>query len=424
LWQNGTDRRGLNAIIGDMSIREALSLGRGGALFRGAVILRKALIVVLGLMTACATTLIVTAFVALALRGGLDPRNFFRMWSWARFEIEHPAARIYDDTAQLASLPSPGPTFPLSMPFPYPPLYLLLIRPLGWLSHPVAWALWSAASLLAYMIAVCLPAWRLRIALPALLAPATAMNLVYGQNGLLTAALLVGGIRMASSWPVAGGVLLGLLAYKPQFGLLVAIALVAARLWRTALAAAFTVVAAVAASLVAFGLEAWTAWAHSMPYFLAYLDVHRAIVLPLMPTVLANALSLGASDRLAEAIQFVATAAAAAAVWFAFRRAPDCPSPHSPALGAKYDWGPAAVLATASLVASPYAFIYDMTLVAAAVACIVAEYWTTLSAMEVLVLGVAALLPAGMLVHAIPPLSAAVHGLLLTLILLRRRGAV
>jgi hypothetical protein len=59
-----------------------------------------------------------------------------------------------------------------------------------------------------------------------------------------------------------------------------------------------------------------------------------------------------------------------------------------------------AVLAAASMLASPHAFVYDMTLVTAAVSAvsyIVAEFWTTLSAMEVLVLGVAVLLPASMM---------------------------
>jgi hypothetical protein len=383
--------------------------------------LRRALTVVLGLTAACATAVIVAAFIAFALRGGPDHTDFFGIWSWARFTIERPAALIYDHEAQRAFLLSLDPTYPVkttsrpvAMPFAYPPLYLLLIRPLGWLSLPVARALWSTATLLAYMVALCSPTWRLRIVLPALLAPATAVNLAVGQNGFLTAALLVGGIRLAPSCPLAGGVLLGLLAYKPHFGLLVGIALVVAGWWRTALAAALTVAVAAAASLYAFGLEAWTAWASSMRDFVAILDQHRADLLPLMQTVLTNALTLGASDRLAEAIQFAATAAAAATVWFAFRR----PQPRS--------WGTAgraAVLATASILASPYAFVYDMTLIGAAVALIVAEYWTALSAMEVLVLGVAALLPAAMLVHAMPPVGAAWLGLLLALVLLRCRRA-
>jgi uncharacterized membrane protein YagU involved in acid resistance len=79
-------------------------------------------------------------------------------------------------------------------------------------------------------------------------------------------------------------------------------------------------------------------------------------------------------------------------------------------------------LATASILAAPYAFVYDMTLVAAVVAIVVAEYWTTLSALEALTLGAAALLPAFMLLDTIP-LGAAAHGLLLALILRRCRRA-
>jgi hypothetical protein len=393
-----------------------------------AVVFRKVLAVVSGLLVACMTTIMVTTFVIRALRGDLHHSDFFGIWSWARFEIEHPAALIYDHAAQYAFLLSLDPTFPVPMPFPYPPLYLLLIRPLGWLSYPVAQALWSTTTFLAYMVAVCAPGWRLRILAPALLGTATAVNLVFGQNGFLTAALLVGGIRWAPSWPVAGGILLGLLAYKPQFGFLVVIALVSARLWRTALVAGFTVVAAVMASLFAFGLESWTAWVSAMPDFVAIVDSRRPRVLYSMPTAFANMLALGASDRLAEAIQFAATAAAIASVWFAFKRAPAArySSTFSPAFGQGNGQGAAdrtAVLATASILASPYAFFYDMTLVAAAVALIVAEYWTTLSAVEVLVLGVAALLPACMMLDTIPPISATVHGFLLALILLRCRRA-
>jgi hypothetical protein len=381
------------------------------------------LTLVFGLLAACVTTFIVTGVIVIALRGGPSHIDFFGIWGWARFEIEHRAALIYDHAAQHAFLLSLDSTFPLQMPFPYPPFYLLLIRPLGWLSYPVARAIWSAATLFAYMVAVCAPTWRLRVVLVALLAPATAVNLAFGQNGFLTAALLIGGIRLAPSWPVASGILLGLLAYKPQFGLLIVIALVAAGLWQTALAAALTVAAAVVASLFAFGLEPWTAWVGAMPDFMALVDSYRANLLHLMPTALANALAIGASDRLAGGIQFAVTGAAGAAVWLAFKRAPRAGSIFSP----ENDWGAAgqgrvAVLATASILASPYAFVYDTTLVAAAVSCIVAEYWTTLSAVEVLVLGVAALLPAGMLLlDTVPPLSAAVHGLLLALILLRCR---
>jgi alpha-1,2-mannosyltransferase len=276
---------------------------------------------------------------------------------------------------------------------------------LGWLSYPVAQAIWSGATLLCYAAALWGRQARSQTALLALLAPATAMNLLYGQNGFLTAALLVGGIRLAPSRPVLGGVLLGLLSYKPQFGLLVPIALAAAALWRVALVAAFTVAIVAAASLLAFGVEPWIAWIQAMPEFGEIVSSERAHLLHLMPTALSDALALGASDRLATIIQGAVTIAAAAGVWYAFRR------------GLRRS--AAAVLALASVLASPYAFIYDLTLVGAAIALIATERNTVLSAVEVLVLAVAMLLPVGMFLNAIPPMATVVHGAVFGMILLR-----
>ena len=385
------------------------------------VVLRKVLPVLFGLLATLSTITIVAAFIFNVVNGRLSHSDFFGIWSWARFEITHPAALIYDHDAQHAFLLSLDPSFRSPFAFPYPPLYLLLIRPLGWLPYPVSWAFWSGATVLAYMAAVCAPGWRLRIVLPALLAPATAVCLLYGQNGLLTAALMVGGVRLAPSRPLAGGILLGALAYKPQFAFLVVIALIAARLWRTAIAAALTAAAWVAASLLAFGLEPWTAWVRSTPDFLAIMDSRRGDLLHLMPTALANALSLGASDRVAGAIQFAASAAAAAAVWYAFRsaRPAGSSSASSSEVGGSADR--AAVLATASILASPYAFLYDTPLVAAAVAIVVSESWISLSAIELLALGLATLLPIGQLMDAVPPVGAVALGLLLAVILLRLR---
>jgi hypothetical protein len=358
----------------------------------------------IGLLGACTTAFI----VAFALRHGPVHLDFFGVWSWARFEVEQNPGLIYDHAAQQAFLLSLDPAFPVRFPFPYPPPYLLLIRPLGWLSYPVAQTIWSAATLAAYMIAICAPAWRPQIALLALLAPATAINLLYGQNGFLTVALLVGGIRLAPSRPVLGGILLGLLIYKPQFGFLVVIALIAARFWWTAFAAALTGAAAVAASLLLFGPQSWTAWLRAMPDFIAIVDSERARLLPLIPTALANAIALGASDSLAAAVQLAVMGAATGATWFAFRRGSAAST--------------VAALPVAAVLAAPYAFMYDLTLVAAAIALIAAQYWLALSALEVFVLGAALLLPAGMFLNAVPPVAAAAHGALLMLILLRSRN--
>ena len=73
--------------------------------------------------------------------------------------------------------------------------------------------------------------------LSALLSPAAAIAVWLGQNSFLTAALLVGGFALAKRRPLLAGFLLGVLTYKPQFWLMVPIALIAARQWKTLAAA-------------------------------------------------------------------------------------------------------------------------------------------------------------------------------------------
>ena len=62
----------------------------------------------------------------------------------------------------------------------------------------------------------------LACAFPALLA-----NVIIGQNGCITAALF-GGALLAMQYgrPVLSGVLIGLLTYKPHFGILIPLALI------------------------------------------------------------------------------------------------------------------------------------------------------------------------------------------------------
>ena len=77
------------------------------------------------------------------------------------------------------------------------------------------------------------PAGRGDILLLALAFPAVLVNLGHGQNGFLTAALLGGALVVLDRRPIVAGILFGLLVYKPQFGLMIPLALVAGGHWRT-----------------------------------------------------------------------------------------------------------------------------------------------------------------------------------------------
>jgi hypothetical protein len=306
----------------------------------------------------------------------------FALWSWGRFVGEHAAAAIYDPvalrSAQLALGMDPG----ASYPFAYPPSFLLLLWPLGQLPGAVACAALVLLSLPLYLWATLGRDWRSPALIAALAAPTTAIAIVSGQSGFLAAAFLAGGVRLAAPSPVAGGVLLGLLTYKPQLGLLVPVALVAARLWRTLAVAVMTAILLVLLTSILFGAAVWPRWAAALPGFSRQFAAENSEIVHLMPTVLAALLQQGVAPAAAQLAQWVSAAVAAAIVWTLFRSGPRQLA--------------GAGLLVAALLATPYAFVYDMPIVATAVIWFVAERHRAGDALgtgEVIVLMLAMLAP-------------------------------
>ena len=92
-------------------------------------------------------------------------------------------------------------------------------------------------------------------------------NTLVGQNGFLTAALIGGTLYLMPVRPVLAGICLGLLSYKPQYGLLFPLVLIAASQWTVFITAGVTAIALAFASWLAFGTESWQAFFHWMPMF-------------------------------------------------------------------------------------------------------------------------------------------------------------
>ena len=186
------------------------------------------------------------------------------------------------------------------------------------------------------------------------------INLGHGHNGFLTAALLAGALIQLDHRPWLAGMLFGLLAYKPQFGLLIPVALAAGGYWRTITVAAVTVAGLALTVTFAFGIDVWTA-------FLASTKFTRAIVLEHGDTgwhKIQSAFALvrmwGGGIDLAYAIQSAVTLTTAAAVaWLWRSRA---------AFTLK-----AAVLLIGTVLATPYVLDYDLMLLAPAIAILAAD---------------------------------------------------
>lgn len=285
--------------------------------------------------------------------------DFFGLWSAGHFLHDHPAAAIYDaptlKSAQLALGMDPG----IDYPFPYPPSFMLAMWPLGMLPLIAAYFVLIGISVVLFVWATAGRQWRSWFGYAALVAPATTITIIAGQAGLLAAALMAGAFRLAAMRPVIAGIVLGLLTYKPQFGILVPVALVAAGLWRTIAAAMFTLLGLVLLSGLIFGWSVWPAWATGIIAYSDQFAAESSGILHFMPTVFVALTRLGVAPAAAQLAQAASAIVAAGVVWDCFRRGA------TPLAGA--------ALMTATFLATPHAFVYDMPIVATAVLWTVAE---------------------------------------------------
>ena len=149
------------------------------------------------------------------------------------------------------------------------------------------------------------------------LCPAAAYTLGAGQNSFLSAALVLGGVWLLGVRPVAAGVLLGLLAYKPQLGLLIPVMLVAAGAWRAFAGATAAVALMLLVSLFVPGIAIWRGFLH---LFLSGQQTPRLWVELYGQSMFTYLRLAGAPMLLANIGQAIAVLIGAAAVWYGFRR--------------------------------------------------------------------------------------------------------
>jgi len=181
--------------------------------------------------------------------------------------------------------------------------------------------------------------------------PMAFINTLVGQNGFLTAALIGGTLYLIPIRPVLAGICLGLLTYKPQYGLLFPIVLIAAGQWRVFVSAGVTAIVMVVVSWLAFGTESWLAFFHWMPRFSqAFLTEGKATWWKLQ-SIFSLVRYFGGTEQLAWGFQWVLTASVAVVLALMWRsRVPYTMK--------------AAALAAGTLLTTPYLFMYDMMVLA------------------------------------------------------------
>lgn len=305
------------------------------------------------------------------------------------------AAAAYDHATHFArekAIFGPGTQF---YTFQYPPLFLLVAGALARLPYALALAVWLGATLALYVFATrvtlssCLglegsdraarahaiengsprgapPAQtsprdvKSEWLLLTLAFPAVFINMGHGQNGFLTAGLFGLALALLERRAVVAGILFGLLAYKPQFGLMIPLVLLATGQWRTIVAASVTVIVLVVVTIAAFGAAPWQAFFASLSFTRTVLLEQGDVGWHKIQSVFSWVRMWGGPVPLAYFVQGALTIAVAGALVRLWRS--NAPYPVK-----------AAALLIGTLLATPFSLDYDLMLLAPAIAFLAAE---------------------------------------------------
>jgi hypothetical protein len=248
----------------------------------------------------------------------------------------------------------------------YPPHAILLFLPLGLVPYKVAFILFQivTALLLAVAIRAFVRNHDLAVS-PAMLAAGLVafllVNLASTQNGFLTAALLVGAFAVVRKNALLAAVLLALLTFKPQLGLLVPLVLAINRQWSVILVTAIFSLGLVVLSGLLLGFVHWQAFFDvTVPFQRAVMTEWSGGMLLMMPTLLSSLRIAGIDAQIAShwqtAFSLTVLPLAVLALWRARGEAPRL-----------------LALCLGTITVLPYAFNYDMGALSSAAAIALAS---------------------------------------------------
>ena len=220
------------------------------------------------------------------IAGPLKGADFVQFYTLGHLASSHRIAEMYDAAlfhqAQAELLPESAREI---YPPVYPPQAAVLFAPLAGLSYQRALFVWSVITIAIYALIVwstwkafadALPDGSFVIAAAAAFPPFWSLVLHGQVTVILLAAFWAGWLALERHRPWLAGFAFGLLAIKPQFGIPLAVVVLASGEW-TMMAGALTSVMAQAAIVwLMLGIDAFTAFAHNIPAMIAVADLLEA----------------------------------------------------------------------------------------------------------------------------------------------------
>lgn len=287
--------------------------------------------------------------------------DFASVWAATLQALHGDISALYDPAEFIkvqAALVAPADYYYSN--WPYPPIFFLFLAPFTMLRYLDGFIAWDILTLSGFIAVIYLIVRRSPAIALALASPFTAWNFLASHNGFLTASLLGASLLSLERRPILAGVFIGCLSYKPQFGMLFPVALAAAKQWRALASALATVVALAGVSTAAFGVAVWQALprqftVQATDVFLGGGDASSAANWGYIQTIYGLVRLMNGDSLAAWLSQGLTTIGATIIVWLMWRSS------------TRYSLK-AAALSAAALIATPYAFAYDMVAIAIPVA--------------------------------------------------------
>lgn len=276
-------------------------------------------------------------------------RDFLNLWAGGGLIVERDWTTLYQPAAYAEHLETLFGPLDRHL-YSYPPTAFVLGDLFGRLPYPVALATWTLAT--GALFALAARPWLPGRAMLAVLTPAALVNVWTGHYGFLLGALWLFAFRLLDRRPVVAGALIGLLAIKPQFAVLLPLVLLLRRDWRAIRAAAASATGVVGASLLLYGRGAWTTFlTETAGQQVAQIDAEGRFFGKMSASAATAILELGGGWPMALIGQGVLAAFGIALLVLAIRR------------GVATD-RLALLAATATFLVLPYSLNYDLIVVA------------------------------------------------------------
>lgn len=253
--------------------------------------------------------------------------DFIGFWNAAHRVRHGDIAAIYDPDNWRRVLSTTTGFITISW-FVYPPVALFGLWPLGNATYNEAVLTWSLVPLAFYFALIVLLAQRSGLGagvnpacessrsrtqayavLIAFSLPFLSANLFSGQTGAIIAVFFLGAAYFWPTRPILAGICIGLLVIKPQMGLLMPFALIAARQWRIFAAAATSVLSLIVLSAIWLGTAIWADYFRMSQLFSHFIGSGYDQIKQLALSPYVSLQGVGISAALAALLQVVVSVA-------------------------------------------------------------------------------------------------------------------